>query len=58
MGKSRIYMGKSRILTKITEYSRVIYQSIGNLMLIANNINTEVYSVLVRQIAFNRKQNR
>jgi len=36
-------MGKSPILIKFAEYSRVIYQSIGNLILIANNINPAVY---------------
>jgi len=34
---------KSSILTKFAGYNRVIFQSIGNLMLIANNINPEVY---------------
>jgi len=36
-----------KILTTLAKYSRVIYQSIGNFMLITNNISTEVHSVLV-----------
>jgi len=45
---------KSPILAKYAEYNRVIHQSIGKFMLIRNNINTKVYSVIVRTGLNNR----